>query len=109
MRVTVALVSAVAFVKALAMAQQHCFDPWGIGLCLPTSECTKSGGNYATGYCPHDPADVKCCTFGECHIPNPYGDPMLGARYTTAECAAEGGRSFPGLCPGPSNIQCCRE
>ncbi|KAF9347962.1 hypothetical protein BGX26_000573, partial [Mortierella sp. AD094] len=80
-----------------------------------TSDCRKSGGTYTSGYCKNDPADVKCCTYGECRIPvsDPLpGDPnesIAGVCFPTAYCANAPGISYPGHCPGPSDIQCCRE
>ncbi|KAF9342303.1 hypothetical protein BGX26_007830 [Mortierella sp. AD094] len=115
MRVTVALVSAIAFVSALAKADnpQRCIDPWGFGLCIPTSDCLNSGGSTATGYCKGQPADVKCCTYGDCNAPypnDPNGPSYPGHCEPVDMCTTPngyGGIPIPSHCPGPSNIQCC--
>lgn len=36
------------------------------GVCIKTSSCSSSGGTSHTGFCPNDPADVKCCTKPSC-------------------------------------------
>ncbi|KAJ7256061.1 hypothetical protein C8J57DRAFT_1651496 [Mycena rebaudengoi] len=38
----------------------------GIGVCIPTSKCTASGGTVHNNLCPFDPIDIKCCTKAPC-------------------------------------------
>ena len=33
----------------------------GYGTCMRTSMCTSGGGGTYTGFCPNDPANIKCC------------------------------------------------
>jgi hypothetical protein len=39
------------------------------GVCIPTKACIAKGGTYASGFCPKDPADIKCCVTGGPVIP----------------------------------------
>ncbi|KAF6759172.1 lysozyme [Ephemerocybe angulata] len=66
------------------------------GACLATSTCSGGGGTSVSGFCPNDPADVKCCTKtcgsgGQCRI--------------ASTCTT--GNTQSGLCPGPSDFKCC--
>ncbi|KAF9034368.1 lysozyme [Panaeolus papilionaceus] len=66
------------------------------GVCVTTSSCSADGGTSTAGYCPNDPADVRCCTKscgsgGTCRFTN--------------TCST--GRTQTGLCPGPSTFTCC--
>ncbi|KAI9842586.1 MAG: hypothetical protein M1837_007024 [Sclerophora amabilis] len=65
------------------------------GICIATAACKSGGGKSASGFCPNDPNDIKCCTKacgsgGTCRF--------------TSSCT---GSSQAGLCPGPANFQCC--
>ncbi|KAG0022815.1 hypothetical protein BGZ81_008366 [Podila clonocystis] len=102
MRVTTALISAFVL-AASAMAQHSCTRPnWGPGICIRTSDCTRSGGSYVSGACPNDPADVKCCTYGTCQVP----DNGWGICIPSGKCTST---RVPGYCKGGADIQCCLE
>ncbi|KAG0332689.1 hypothetical protein BG000_009814 [Podila horticola] len=106
MRFTLALVSA-AVLAASAMGQHQCFVPnppnSGPGICIPTSQCTGGGGSYVSGFCPNDPANVKCCTYGGCKVPN--GNSIIyGSCIPSNACTTT---RYTGYCPGGSDIQCC--
>ncbi|KAG2014294.1 hypothetical protein CC2G_011125 [Coprinopsis cinerea AmutBmut pab1-1] len=59
----VILVSSVA----QAALEGPCFIPGvGSGACLHTRTCLDGGGGSFPGFCPDDPADVRCC-FKRCH------------------------------------------
>ncbi|GAQ81688.1 hypothetical protein KFL_000880020 [Klebsormidium nitens] len=67
------------------------------GVCIATADCTSGGGTYASGYCPNDPTDVKCCYKTSC-------DSGKGSCKWTSSCS---GTSVAGYCPGPTAFQCC--
>ncbi|KAF9921397.1 hypothetical protein FBU30_008617 [Linnemannia zychae] len=109
MRLTLAA-PCVALLAASAMAANTCLiisrlPGTGIttpGLCVPTRTCTADGGSYYSGWCPNDPPDVKCCLYGDCHVPG-VGD---GFCAPTSMCLGNG-KSYPGYCGGPREVQCC--
>ncbi|KAF9450541.1 glycoside hydrolase family 24 protein [Macrolepiota fuliginosa MF-IS2] len=71
------------------------------GTCISTSTCSSGGGTYASGYCPNDPADVKCCYKTSC---GSGGNCRWTSQCTTGNTASE----LPaGLCPGPTDFNCC--
>ncbi|KAJ3558852.1 hypothetical protein NP233_g11412 [Leucocoprinus birnbaumii] len=67
------------------------------GVCLSTSTCSSGGGTYASGFCPNDPADIKCCYKTSCSTG--------GNCRWTSQCSS--GNTLSGLCPGPSDFKCC--
>ena len=66
------------------------------GVCVTTSDCAAADGSYRSGFCPNDPADVKCCIKPECG--------SGGNCRPTSSCT---GTTKAGLCPGPSDFKCC--
>ena len=66
------------------------------GVCLATTDCSNGDGTSTSGYCPDDPADVKCCTKSSC---GSGGD----CRWTSS-CS---GSMLSGQCPGPTDFKCC--
>ncbi|KAF9080359.1 hypothetical protein BGX23_002277 [Mortierella sp. AD031] len=107
MRVTLAIISAVLLAVS-AMGQNTCFDKQaGLpGICIRTSQCSGGGGTYHSGYCPNDPADVKCCTYGTCtYLDGQYT--VWGGCMPTAACRQSGNTPHPGVCRGGTDIQCC--
>lgn len=54
------------------------------------------GGTYASGYCPNDPATVKCCYKSACS--------SGGSCKWSNQCS---GSTASGFCPGPSDFKCC--
>ncbi|KAF9205786.1 hypothetical protein BGZ49_003501 [Haplosporangium sp. Z 27] len=85
---------------ASTMAVNTCSVGGIAGTCISTSTCTSAGGTSTAGYCPNDPTDVRCCTYGACKI----SDGRTGKCVPTTACS---GTAVAGYCPGPSNIQCC--
>lgn len=88
------------------------------GVCLTTSTCTSSGGSYASGYCPNDPTDVKCCyktscgSGGNCRWTSQCstGNTASGrfSRYVPLQATKErSSQLLVGLCPGPTDFKCC--
>ncbi|EAU80866.1 lysozyme [Coprinopsis cinerea okayama7 len=79
----VALFSTIVLALS-ATVQGAINDPCSVngkpGVCVTTSACSSAGGISTAGFCPNDPANVRCCT---------------------KSC------SSGGLCPGPSNFKCC--
>jgi len=71
----------------------------GKGVCITTANCEKMGGTYENGLCPNDPEDVKCCKKSSCTV-----NGKTGVCKFTSDCK---GTSLPGVCPGPSDFQCC--
>jgi hypothetical protein len=53
------------------------------GICTYTSTCKQYGGSYATGACPGDPEDVKCCFVNTCA-------PANGEWYSYCDWTANG-------------------
>ena len=49
----------------------------------------------------HELNIIQCCTYGTCKVGSTSGKCL-----PTAKC---GGKSTPGHCPGPDNVQCCTE
>ena len=66
------------------------------GVCLHTADCSDGSGTSTAGFCPDDPADVKCCTKSSC---GSGGD----CRWTSS-CS---GTTLSGQCPGPTDFKCC--
>ncbi|KAH6910431.1 hypothetical protein BKA70DRAFT_1041814, partial [Coprinopsis sp. MPI-PUGE-AT-0042] len=64
------------------------------GVCLSTTDCTAGGGEYWSGYCPNDPANVKCCVK---RCPNGICRPV-------SLCP---GKKLANYCPGPESVKCC--
>jgi len=93
--------SAILFIAA-SLAQAALNGPCTMGstpgVCLDTGDCTSGGGTYASGYCPNDPTNVKCCYKTSC------GTSGGNCRFTSS-CAS--GNTQSGLCPGPSSFKCC--
>lgn len=67
------------------------------GVCITTSSCSSSGGTSFTGFCPNDPANVKCCTKPKCG--------NGGTCQFANTCGS--GNTASGLCPGPADFKCC--
>ena len=67
------------------------------GVCLPIAQCTGSGASSQSGFCPDDPADVKCCIQPSCGTG--------GSCRFVSQCS---GTPQSGLCPGPAEFQCCQ-
>ncbi|KAF7337215.1 hypothetical protein MSAN_02273900 [Mycena sanguinolenta] len=40
--------------------------PFGVGLCITSSNCTAGGGTFLNGLCPDDTLDIKCCIKSPC-------------------------------------------
>lgn len=66
------------------------------GVCIATSDCTSAGGTYISNACPNTPANIKCCIKSNCSTG--------GTCNWTSNCKTS---SVPGLCPGPTDFQCC--
>lgn len=92
------LLSLLAASTALAAVNEPCIGAGGNpGVCVTTASCSSSGGTPISGACPADAADVQCCSKPSCQ--------GAGSRCSWAsDC---GGTSSAGLCPGPSQMQCC--
>ena len=68
------------------------------GVCIHTADCSGGGGTSTSGFCPNDPADVKCCT------KNCSGGGGSGSCKWASTCT---GTTLSGLCPGPTDFKCC--
>ncbi|KAI9901093.1 hypothetical protein N3K66_002910 [Trichothecium roseum] len=92
------LLSLIAATTALAAVNEPCIGADGNpGVCVASASCSSSGGTAISGACPADAADVQCCSKPSCQ--------GAGSRCSWAsDC---GGASSTGLCPGPSQMQCC--
>ncbi|KAG9258818.1 uncharacterized protein F5Z01DRAFT_669558 [Emericellopsis atlantica] len=89
---------ALLALPALAAVNGPCYGPNNLaGVCVSTSACSSAGGTSHNNLCPWDGADIKCCTKPSCQGSS-------SACGWTSDCA---GTSTPGLCPGPSQSQCC--
>lgn len=66
------------------------------GVCVTTSNCAAADGSFRSGFCPNDPDNVRCCIKPECG--------SGGNCRSTSSCD---GSPKAGLCPGPTNFQCC--
>ena len=66
------------------------------GVCIPTGQCSSGGGTSIVGACPGTPANIRCCTKASCA--------NGGSCQWTNQCS---GTTQSGLCPGPTNFQCC--
>ncbi len=81
------------------------------GECISTSACAASGGTSTSGDCP-GPDDIECCTKSDPALDAGYGGCTTGGGsegvcISTTTCAAHGGTSTSGDCPGPDDIECC--
>ncbi|EAU80870.1 hypothetical protein CC1G_03046 [Coprinopsis cinerea okayama7 len=93
----ISLAAVLAFaLSASAAINDPCSVNGTPGICLTTTSCTNQGGQHAVGFCPKDPANVRCCTKkcgqgGTCRFEN----------------TCRTGLTAVGLCPGPANFKCC--
>ncbi|KAF9345991.1 hypothetical protein BGX26_002538 [Mortierella sp. AD094] len=90
----------VALSAVSVMAANSCNVGGLAGSCISTTSCASSGGTSTAGHCPNDPNNILCCTYGGCKTK----DGLSGNCVSTSACS---GTSIAGLCPGPSNIECC--
>jgi len=97
----------ISFVISTALPSRFalndpCTGDFGaIGVCVPTSSCTRDNGTYIDNGCPGTPEDIKCCTKSKCQLEARSGD----CRWAE-QCG--GGKSLVrGLCPGPDAFRCC--
>ncbi|RPA92699.1 hypothetical protein L873DRAFT_1817221 [Choiromyces venosus 120613-1] len=67
------------------------------GVCISTANCASGGGKSTVGFCPNDPADIRCCTKTACGSGG-------NCRWTN-ECS---GTSVSNQCPGPGGFKCCQ-
>ena len=81
---------------ALGAVNGHCSVNGTPGVCLHTDDCSSGSGTSTAGFCPDDPADVKCCTKPSCG--------SSGNCRWTSSCS---GTTLSGQCPGPSDFKCC--
>jgi hypothetical protein len=84
------------------------------GTCISTGSCASQGLQSELGHCP-GPTDIQCCykpsqtsatpvpSITSCKVSS--GE--SGTCISTSSCAAQGGNSEAGHCPGPADIQCC--
>ena len=84
------------------------------GTCISTSSCASQGLQSEPDHCP-GPTDIQCCyqpsqtsatpvpSITSCKVSS--GE--SGTCISTSSCAAQGGNSEAGHCPGPADIQCC--
>ena len=70
------------------------------GVCVPTSDCSDSGGTPIDGACPFDADDIKCCYKTTCSLG--------GGCLWQSDCA---GSTAAGECPGleADQFMCCSE
>jgi hypothetical protein len=88
----------LAAATALAAVNEPCYGPNGLaGVCIDSGACSAGGGTSIAGACPWDAANVRCCSKTTCKG----SGSACGWR---SDCA---GTSTTGLCPGPSQMQCC--
>jgi hypothetical protein len=85
-------------IPALAAVNEPCYSTDGLaGVCISSADCASGGGTTISGACPWDAADIMCCSKPSCQASG-------SACGWSSDCA---GTSTPGLCPGPSQMQCC--
>ncbi|CAA7266062.1 unnamed protein product [Cyclocybe aegerita] len=84
-----------AAIAANAALNDPCKAACTSGVCISTSSCSSSGGTSHTGFCPNDPANIKCCT-----------KPLCGSA-SSRTLVPVGTLSRVGLCPGPPTFKCC--
>ncbi|KAK3813033.1 MAG: hypothetical protein J3Q66DRAFT_347215 [Benniella sp.] len=93
----------LALSASFVLAANTCNVGGYAGTCISTTSCAASGGKSTAKYCPNDPTNVQCCTYGPCETESK----VPGKCISTQACAGSSGTSIPGLCPGPNDIQCC--
>lgn len=81
---------------ALGAVNGPCSADGTPGVCISSATCSDSAGTSHSGFCPDDPADIKCCTKPDCG--------SGGNCRWTSQCS---GSSQAGLCPGPADFKCC--
>lgn len=78
------------------------------GICQRTdSEC---GGNFITGKCPRQPANVKCCVQGSSGDRQPFQEQACANSGGICQSTSMGcdGEFVTGKCPTqPTNVKCC--
>lgn len=87
---------ALTATTAFAALNGQCSVNGTPGVCLHTADCGNGGGTSTSGFCPNDPADVKCCTKASCG--------SGGNCRWTSSCT---GTTLSGQCPGPTDFKCC--
>lgn len=114
----------ILFTAILARAALNgpCTASGAPGVCITTSSCSSSGGTSFTGFCPNDPANVKCCTKpkcgsgGTCQFANTCGSgntvsgaciPYVVTSPNIINNHLRRPFTFSGLCPGPADFKCC--
>lgn len=90
------LVLTLTITRALAAINGPCSVGSTPGVCIATAQCSSASGSSSVGFCPNDPADIKCCTKPSCGVGGHCG--------WTAACT---GTTKTGLCPGPADFKCC--
>ena len=84
------------------------------GTCISTSSCASQGLKSEPGHCPGG-TDIQCCykpsQTSETPAPSTVSckanSGESGTCISTSSCAAQGGKSEAGHCPGAADIQCC--
>ncbi|KAG0638127.1 hypothetical protein HOY80DRAFT_969066 [Tuber brumale] len=82
---------------AQAAINDRCTVNGTAGVCISTASCTSGGGTSTAGFCPNDPADIRCCTKTKCG--------NGGSCNWTGQCR---GTTVSSQCPGPANFKCCQ-
>ncbi|KID64475.1 D-alanyl-D-alanine carboxypeptidase, partial [Metarhizium hybridum] len=88
----------LAATTALAAPNEPCYADGQAGVCTTEAACAAANGTTATGACPADGTDIKCCSKARC------GPDGAGNCRWQSDCA---GSSTANLCPGPPEMQCC--
>ncbi|KAK5655231.1 hypothetical protein OQA88_5798 [Cercophora sp. LCS_1] len=93
------VLTALSAKAILAAVNEPCVGSGGVaGVCISTSACSAAGGSSITGFCPSDPAGIRCCFKKSC------SNGSSGNCRWQSDCA---GSSVSNQCPGPSQMKCC--
>jgi hypothetical protein len=62
------------------------------GICIHTSTCKSAGGVSASGWCPDDPEDIKCCYVNTCD--KSHGEGYSYCEWTDHRCPTAGTKGY---------------
>ena len=100
MRVKIKSILFLLFILPYALSVGgKCSSNAANGVCISAKECKQHGDIYATGLCPNDPNDIRCCFNIYCAYGGKRG-------ICTWNCK---GTPHPGLCPGGNGFVCCTD
>jgi len=99
-KVVVAFLVAAMAPSTFARINGPCSGDYkGKGVCVSTASCNSASGSYISGFCPGDPANIKCCV-KRVQVGN-----RVGTCLPITQCLLK--EKISGYCPGDSTVKLC--